>query len=51
MFLQALHLVLNISHVLETLLFRNRQLVFNPALGLTVPQINAINPAHFYETS
>jgi len=36
MFLQTLHLVLNVSHVLEALLLRNLQLVFNPALGLMV---------------
>ena len=45
--LQALHLVLNVSNVLETLLFRNRQLVFYPALGLTVQQIYTIRATDY----
>ena len=47
MLLQTLHLVLNVSDVLEALLFRNRQLVFYPALGLTVQQIYTIRATDY----
>jgi len=42
MFLQTLHLVVNVSDILEALLLGNLQFLFNPSFGLTVQRTQAI---------
>ena len=46
-FLQALHLVLNVSDVLEAFCLRNLQFVFNPALRLTAHHVQTVSAPYY----
>jgi len=45
MFLQTLHLVLNVSDVLEAFLLRDLQFIFDPTLSLTAHNVQTVGVA------